>query len=533
MLPFPPRPALTLCMAVALTVPGRIAAQQRLVFTGATLIDGTGSDPLPDARVVVEAGRFTCVSGPGGCPSLPGDTIIALAGRWLTPGLIDTHVHLPYQQPHDGDLDRDQRLRFALGITTVRDAGTLSFDSLLTRRRPADAPGVAMPRLVVTGQAIPEQAGQLGVPFGDSLVRHLVAAGADAIKIKQPVSVEAWRDAITASRALGVPVYGHTWGDPLVGEFTVEAIEAGLSGVSHLIAVAPGTQPPGTVLIEPEGDAEVWFAWVRGLWQTSDPAQVDHLIDAMVKAGVWLEPTLLMEYYWDQEIIPSASIRFLGNPPRLNQMVRFWRDPAAHRHPTYPETYAKQAGFVRRFAERGGMVVAGSDGNLPGVDFYEEIRLIAEATGSPMQALLTATRNAAIALQRPNLGTIEPGKVADLVVHGTDPLGALDQGMEVVSVIKAGTIYDGAALMVEFRDEYRDRVQAVWVHRAGLWLPPLGVLVVVLVVALTAFRLLRRQWRDHARPVAAPRRLRWPWRAASPTDGHRAQPSRREVPPGS
>lgn len=533
MVPRPPRRALALCLFLALMGPGRLAAQQRIVLVGATLLDGTGAGPRPAARVVVEAGRFTCVSGPEGCPALPGDSIVDLGGRWLTPGMIDTHVHLAAEQAPGGDVDRAQRLRFALGITTVRDAGTLPFDSLLARRRRADASDVAIPRLLVSGLATPEQATELGIPFGDSLVHHLVAAGADAIKIKQPSSVAAWRDAITAARGLGVPVYGHTWGDPLVGEFTDEAIAAGLSGVSHLIAVPSATQPIGTVLIEPVGDAETWFAWVRELWQQGDPAQVDWLIDAMVAAGVWLEPTLLMDHHWDQDVVPAPTVRFLGNPPRLGEMVRFWSDPVADRQPTYPETYAHQAGFVRRFVERGGVLVAGSDGLAPGVDFHEEVRLIAEATGSPMQALLAATRNGAIALQRADLGTIEPGKVADLVVHATDPLAAIHQGVEIVSVVKAGTIFDGAALMAEFRAEYRVRVRDVWVHRAGLWLPPLAVLGVAMLVAGAALRMLRRQWKERAHAVEHPASPPHPWRASSTPEEQPGPIRRRSVPPGS
>lgn len=123
-------------LGLVLTGPVMVApahGQARVVLTGGTLIDGTGAAPLPGARIVIEGGRFTCISDAAGCPGLPGDRLVDLTGRWVSPGLIDTHVHLPYGRDTTR-LARFQRLRFALGITTVRDAGSPYIEPLLRER---------------------------------------------------------------------------------------------------------------------------------------------------------------------------------------------------------------------------------------------------------------------------------------------------------------------------------------------------------------------------------------------------------------
>ncbi len=469
--------ALLVCLP---TVP--LGAQQRTVLTGATLIDGNGGPPVPRSRVVLERGHFSCVSDEHGCPAVPGDRAIDLSGKWISPGLIDTHVHLAFQSGSEA-VWRSQRLRFALGITTVRDAGSLSIDAHLQARRMSETDTRAVPRLVVAARVVAEDATRYGVPMGGPLVTKLAAVGVDAIKIKGPFALEEWRDEIRAARAAGIPAFGHTAGQ---GNYTYtrEAVAAGINGVSHIMAVARGSQPDGAVLLPPDSAKEYW-PWEKHLWLTNDQQKLDTLINEMVAAHVWLEPTVAFEYHFGRPLAIPVEAAFLGDPPALRQLLRGVTARNVVAAPSYPETWKKQAAFIRAFITRGGMVVAGADGKRPGVDLHEELRLIGEAAGSPMVGLQSATRNAAIALSRGDIGTIDVGKLADAVVYFSDPLGPVGSTLRIERVIKGGVPYLADSLAAEFKREYAGRVRAAWINRLRMGLvvlAPIAALIAVLIM---------------------------------------------------
>lgn len=469
-------------------------AQARLVLHGAVLIDGRGGVPLRNSRVVIDSGRFVCVSDETGCPGRSGDREVDLSGKWITPGLIDTHVHLPFASAPDG-LARAQRLRFALGITTVRDAGSQSTDELLAARAVAEADSAPTPRLVVASRVEPADADRLGVRLGAPVVARLAEIGIDAIKIKAPFENGLWQEEVRAARAAGIPVYGHTWTSPH-DVFTREAVAVGINGIAHIMLIAAGHQPDGTTLRPPEAETDFW-PWEKRLWLTADSAKLDTLIQEMVAARVWLEPTLAMEYHFGRPIQPTDEVPFLQEPPGIGEMLRPWRSrKSVAVPPVYPDAWPRQAAFVGRFIEKGGMVVAGADAIAPGIDLHEEMALIAVAANSPMVGLLAATRNAAIALNKPKLGTIEAGKVADAVVYATDPLGAPRASLLTERVIKGGTIYDADALRAEFREEYRAKVWKGWRGRLLRAAQLTALPMALLVAAFWLFRSRRR--RRHA-----------------------------------
>jgi cytosine/adenosine deaminase-related metal-dependent hydrolase len=471
--------------------PRRLDGQARRVLRGATLLDGTGAEPLAASRIVIEAGRFACVSGPEGCPSRPGDQERTLLGKWITPGLIDTHVHLPFAVAPAG-LPRLQRLRFALGITTVRDAGSRSIDELLAAREDAESASRPTPRIVVAARIVPEDAERLGVRLGAPLVKRLAEKGVDAIKLKEPFDGELWREEIRAASGAGIPVFGHTWGGPPSVEFTRAAIAAGINGISHLGGIALAGQPPGTDLTPPDSAADIW-AWHKRLWLTAEPAALDSLISEMVSRRVWLEPTLATEFYWGRAIEPPGEVPYLRPPPRLREILLHQAPPSHPPGPAYSEPWARQLAFVGEFIRRGGGVIAGSDGLEPGLDLHEEIRLIGLAAGSPMMGLLAATRNAAAGLGRADLGTIEVGKVADAVIYSTDPLGAPRATLQVLAVVKGGVVYEVDTLSAEFRHEYDARVREAWHGRIMRGLKLLGVVAAAAILLLVWLRRRRRR----------------------------------------
>jgi imidazolonepropionase-like amidohydrolase len=487
----------SLVVLVAGLAPAPSDAQARVVFAGATVVDGAGNQPIIGARVTVEGDRITCVSGPGGCPAGDDGAEFDLSGLWITPGLIDSHVHLNAEIDSAGT-QRRQALRFALGITTVRDAGTLQLDAVLRERARASAPARPYPRVVVSERPTSPYDSLYGVAAGPALVEHFASVGVDAIKIKGPFVDGRWQEEIRVARRLGLPAFGHTWQGPPMEVFTREAVRAGLSGVSHLTAIPLDAQPDGgDIAVDAPIETAAFWDWHKALWLTADSRKLDALADEMVALGVWLEPMLVFEHYWGVALHPPRHLAFLRDtPPSLRELIARRDVLAEPVHPVYPEAYARMAEFVRSYVERGGIVITGGDDRRPGLDIHEEIRLLTAAGIHPMEALRAATSDAAKAVGRDDLGTVEVGKLADMVVYDADPLGAPGNSLTVRYVIKGGMLHDADELLRPFREVYTSRVQQLWLARMGRYLPPLGLAGVML--ALVLLRLKSRATRQFA-----------------------------------
>jgi hypothetical protein len=480
---------------------GDASGQQRLVLTGATLIDGVTDEAVQAARIVVVEGRFSCVSGPDGCPAERDDREVDLSDRWVTAGLIDTHAHLdPVLDPER--TARAQALRFALGVTTVRDAGSLQFEALLAARLIAADGSVPVPRIVIAARPVEQYAEQFGVAPGRALVRRLVELGADGIKIKDHVDGSLWEEEITAAVELGVPVWGHvvdTAGPPPIG-VPDEAIAAGVSGISHLNWIVPYAQGPGEGL-PPHPPEREYYGWLKSHWHSTDSMQVADLIAQAVTNEVWLEPMLVTEWYWwKRPLNPPPHLFFLRQqPPSLRDLIKR-RDQLEEETPaTFPAAYEVMSDFVRAFHDAGGILVTGTDEVRPGLGVHSEIALLTRAGLSPMESLRAATVDAAHAMGRDDVGTIEVGRIADAVVHLSDPLANGGTTLDVISVMKGGVIHDSNALLEPFRARYRERVRALWIDRLVRF-GRLGLLA--LLSGAIALWCLRRVWRHFRSPAA-------------------------------
>jgi len=401
------------------------------VLTGATLIDGTGAAPVPDAAVVIEDGRVT-EAGPRAALAWPADAeVIDARGRSVIPGLIDAHDHLAshgYALATRWGLDepastahlRTARVladTLAMGYTTVRDAGGLDAGFRLAVEQNL-IPG---PRLVL-GLQIISPTGGIGdrvSPSGhgccgaydpllpDSVangpdavrdvVRRLVRAGADVIKTAttggassrpghgpldaafSPVEMEAL---VTESHALGRRVMCHALGGP--GLLT--ALEAGVDSVEH------------------------------GCYLDEDPT----LLNRMAVQGTFFVPTLTVYVYHRES--PAPHVRE--------------RARALHAH---------HVASVQRALERGVPIAAGTDAGGHGHPRNAlELKYLVEAGLSPMQALRAGTQWAArcLGLDR-EIGTLEKGRQADLVVVDGNPLDdvtVLLDPARIELVLKSGAI---------------------------------------------------------------------------------------------
>jgi imidazolonepropionase-like amidohydrolase len=377
----------------------------RTVFRGGSVFDGTGTDPRP-ADVTVEDGRIVDV-GPG----LDGDVAVELEGATLLPGLFDCHVHVVFSHVDSWrqantpfsysfyEAARNLRSTLAIGITSVRDAGGAD---LGIKQAVADGliPG---PRLqlsltmvsqtgghgddwFVSGSRIPLLPVHPGVPSGivdgpDEMrrkVRELHMMGADVVKVATSGGVLSPRDdprhahfrpaelevLVEEASAAGMFVMAHAQG----AEGIRNAVRAGIRSIEH------------GIFLDDEG------------------------IDLMLARGTWLVPTLVAP----QGVLDAADAGTVF-PPGVLDKARAVVD--VHRE------------AVRRAIQAGVRIAMGTDsGVTPHGRNLRELALMA-GLGMPPAAVLEATTRSAARLLGVDaqVGTIEPGKLADLVAIDGDP----------------------------------------------------------------------------------------------------------------
>ncbi|GEM_PF-1980379 len=464
----------------------------RTIYYGAILINPDGPS-LTNSRIIVNQGRITCVSNINGCAKIDGDIEVDLSDRWITPGFIDTHVHLNFGK----DALDHQRRRLAYGITTVRDAATLQLDRLLAHRKQAvaDAP---LPSIVVSALIHPSNSDQPGNNEPGSIALNLKNLGVDFIKLKNEGPTERLLKIIRAGKKAGLPVYGHTWYGPPPQSILENAINSGLDGVAHLMGIAPGYQTAEIQSIpDAVEDSTNFWKWRKNLWLTTDPDGLDRLIDLMVRNNVWLEPTLTFEFYWDSGVRP-AYCGFLDTERSLSLRESLtWGWPTSTA-PTFPKPYAVMTAFVKRFADKGGMIVAGTDNKCPGPDMHEEIRLLRNAGLTPHQALRAATSNAAKVLGLAHdRGTIATGQRADFIVFEQNPL--VDLNAKIETVVLRGFEHDPQNLLKPESEIFESKRQQLWINGFAKWSRYPFIALLLLGISLRHWEERKRRFPNHFR----------------------------------
>jgi imidazolonepropionase-like amidohydrolase len=445
-------PIATAALAVALAACG--SAPGPTVYSGATIIPIPGAEPVLDGDVVVVDGRVTCVGASGACETPAGAATIDVSGLWLIPGLIDTHIHATFGGA-PGLAERDQRLRFLLGVTLTRDASTArNFDGNIDAAHASSASRLPVPRLLVSGRAHLDriEAGEAVEP----LVAELVDAGASAIKVHDPFTAPQLVEIGNAARSSGVPVYGHAWAEDPVRSLVTESIDAGFDGLAHVLGISPLALPLEVRTSAPDVQgAAAWRVWRRSLWIEASVESQDSIARSLAARGLWIEPLITAEAQWAEPYRPPEAVREIVSVPFVSHALEEW--PGAELSTADRDRLSRSMGrvyrFIRTFHEAGGVLVTGSDGVVaPGLAIHEELRQLTQAGLSPGEALAAATIQAARILEvADSLGSIEPGKLADFVLLEGDPLQDITNTLRIVQIVKAGVRYRPAKLLDELK----------------------------------------------------------------------------------
>jgi len=385
-----------------------------LAITHVTVIDCTGRAAQPNSTVVISEGHISLV-GSSDAVTTPADgRVIDAHGKFLIPGLWDMHGHLT-------DATEDAfPLLIMNGVTGVRDMGgdlaqidrwRSEIDSGL-RVGPhiiRAGPFVDGPKQGVTNRLTvrtPQEARQA--------VHDLKAKGVDFIKVHNALPPEAFFALMDEARKEHIPVAVHL----PQGVSSAEASNAGVASLEH---------------IETINESALWRkgATAKTVEQAVDenlgPAGQE-LFQLFVKNGTWYVPTLVA--------YERGFVLWSNDPEALKPRL---------------DVHEKQIELVRKMHKAGVQIMAGSDFSdwamVPGVDLHNELALLVEAGFSPQEALQAATLNPARFLGKTGTyGTIQVGRVADLVLLDMNPLEDISHTRKINAVVLGGKFYPVASL---------------------------------------------------------------------------------------
>lgn len=427
--------ALVGMVAAALAAP---VSAETVVLRDFTLIDGTGSRPVPKQALIMTDGRISWVGASGRLKVPAGARVERLAGKYVMPGLIDSHVHLglvdgitqdlKYQTPYN--IEGQLRTYAAYGVTTVQTLGTERELIFPIQHRRDGRP--RMSRVYTVGKGVVFQGSYGGVPGLDqsvatpvearTMVREQAEQGADLIKL--------WVDDEFGMISERMP--------PAISSAVIdEAHRDGKKAVAHIFYYDNATE------LTQEG-VDAFAHSVR------DRAVDDALIAQMKSKGVWqMAATLSREASFTYRTLPFLDDPFFARgvtPQVLKELAspeRAARLSAAPNFSKYPQVLQFAMDNFGREVKAGIRYGMGTDSGptarFPGYFAHWELELMVKAGLTPLEALTAATSANAEFMGGSDIGTVAPGKWADLLVLDRDPTADIRNTRAIDSVYIAGS----------------------------------------------------------------------------------------------
>jgi imidazolonepropionase-like amidohydrolase len=450
------------------------AAPEVVAFTHVAVVDPGGTAPERDRTVVVTGDRIAEIGRTGEVRIPPGARVVDATGKYLIPGLWDMHAHIFTPRG-----DAFFPLYAVAGVTAVRDMNTVVPMAEIQEHRKRLAAGTLIgPRLIaVAGPLIAGPAG--GGRFPPQCVvgtpaeaRAAVVArkqmGVDFIKVHGGLSRELLLAIADEARRQGLPYAGHAPGLP------DEASDAGLRSIEHNTGVRMSTDPRAPELRKqnaaatPEPGVGFVIQNLRRRARAKFDEQTAQPLFAKFRANdTWLVPTLVQGLVWQylaDGAVPYPS--WLRYMPR--SFIREWKNSPGFVNPSAQDLVEGNNDFrmsieiVAAMRRAGLKLMAGTDANgpfpslVPGISLHEELRLFVEAGYTPAEALRAAALAPAQFLGREkDFGTVERGKIADLVLLDADPLADIRNTQKIQAVVLNGRLLDRKAL-----DEIQGRLEA-------------------------------------------------------------------------
>ena len=486
---------LSLLLLLSVSWPSLIlntAAQSKpLAITHVTIIDATGAAAQPDMTVIVSGGNITALGKASQVRVPSGAEVVDATGKFLIPGLQDMHLHLAIIPDQEVSREIIVPTLVAFGITGARDMGG-DWERIQQLRQEISAGKIIGPRIISPGPFVdgPQPPSKVVVPVSNEAearqaVRNLKAQGVDFIKVQAQLSLETWKAVLDEAAKQNISVAGHI--PERISAFDVARSKQ--RSVEHISPVLPGDA--GVLMAcsskeaelraemleierlagEPNADRQQLGRRQRAVQEqmvsTYDQAKCASLLSLFAKNQVWAVPTQVFGKKFaplDPNDLPQdEALKLVPLSTRQrwdNRRTQIIKASAPENFAFRRAMFEKSRAVVGEMHRAGVKLMAGTDALdgyvVPGLSLHQELELMVGSGLTPMEALQTATRNPAIFLNRiKTSGTIERGKVADLVILDANPLQNISNTQRIHAVVLGGQLISPAK-----RQEIIDKIAA-------------------------------------------------------------------------
>jgi imidazolonepropionase-like amidohydrolase len=466
----------------------------RLILRGVMLVNGEGAPPVGPVDVLIEGNRIAEIRNLGlyqpvpegrRIPANDGDRVLELDGHYLLPGFIDVHAHF------GGDAqgvpaEYVAKLWLAHGITTIREPGSFNgLDWVLAHRERSEKNEIAAPRIVpYVGFGQGEDGPFLTEEDTRKWVRKIARQGAAGIKFfGAPANI--MKAALDEAHQLGLGSMMHHAQLDVVEWNVLDSARAGLGSMEHWYGLPEAMFEDKVIQHYPVdynyANEQHRFGEAGRLWaQTAAPGSDtwNRVRDELIALNFTLNPTLTiyeasrdlmreMNADWHPQYTPPALWQFFQ--PSLISHGSYWHDWTTADEVAWKNNFKLWMQFLNDYKNHGGRVTLGSDAGyiwkLYGFAYIREMELLQEAGFHPLEVIRSATYLGAQLLNMEDrIGSIRPGKLADLVITEENPvanfkvlygtghfkLGENNQPVRVGGVkytIKDGIVYDARVLL--------------------------------------------------------------------------------------
>lgn len=417
---------------------------ETLVLTHVTVIDGKGGRPKQEMTLVISGERIVDLF-PTGKKRIPvAATVMNLSGHYVIPGLIDSHYHFIPRTKEESEARR--RFAFLGGITAVREmAGDARVSAQLAKEgndRSVQSPRVYFSALLGGPTLFTDERAQMiskGMTIGEApwaraikpdtdivqAVADAKATGATGLKLYADLSPDTVMRITREAHRQGLQVWSHA---TIFPSKPSDAVAAGVNVISHSLDLVFELEenPPQTL-------SKASYRKVSWSSVSIDAPRITALLQRMRKRGTMLDDTII-----------HTALRILPDIVKTQA-----EKPESERTPGFANGVENWTfGITRRAHKLGIRLVAGTDfqeqprrQDFPNI--HTELELLVSKCGlTPIEAITTATRNAAVALGiQDSYGTIAKGRMADLVILSADPSADIRNTTKIVYVIKSGKLH--------------------------------------------------------------------------------------------
>ncbi|AXT20812.1 amidohydrolase [Flavobacteriaceae bacterium AU392] len=423
-------------------------------ITNVTVIDGTGVASKPNQTVIIDKGIIRYAGNAVNAPIPSGARKIDGTGKTIIPGLVMLHEHLFYTKPFENWFSVGQmtftfpRLYLAGGVTTMRTGGSIQPQTDLNVKKWISEGKMTGPKMDVTGPFIEREGPrvpELGFIGNADEVAKIVNFWADkgvtSFKVYNNITKEDLKIAVTEAHKRGLKVTGH-----LCSLTYEEASNIGIDNLEHgFMASSDFSTNKEENICDP-------FEARKGLAnEPVDGERINALIDLLIKNETAITTTPnVFEPYTDREIVPGGG--FDAVAPQLQERLKAAHTRNQGRDSASLALFNKNLAWIKRFHDKGGILVAGTDPTgagrtVAGYSNQRTVEILVEAGFSVVDAIKISTYNGAIFLKKENeIGTIQSGKRADLILINGDLDKDIKNIRNMETVFKDGIGFDSKKL---------------------------------------------------------------------------------------